>query len=315
VHIVDTGGNQPRLQGTLQRWSKSLAKLIGCKQILSEYYRQREHNIRMERLAHAFRQHHPHLILVIRDSGISISLLTEMRQCNIRTACWWVSPNVRTELMYAEASNYDRYYCIHRNLCRDGIDYLPAWSVDRNLYYPATERYYAHDVVFVGIWTPKRQIFLEALTGLDLAIVGPGWRRLRNPLTNNRQLIKNVIKPYLSGGELTRFYQEARIVININQWQASEASGTTLRVTDVPSCGAFLLTEYTPSLDDVLISGREVAIFSTPTELRHQVDYYLAHAEEREQIATAGLARMRELPTPEDRVRRIFTDTLTRDPS
>lgn len=306
VSTVDSEDLRHKPLEMAKRWSKSVAKVIGCRQSLSDFYLRHERSARHERIRAAFREARPTFVLVTRGNDIEAELLEEMRADGAKVACWWIKDARRIQHMYEESGYYDLYYCIHENLCRDGIRYLPAWTVDSERYHPAANRTYARDLAFVGIWTPKRQQYLAALAGLDLAIVGPGWRS--RPLLTNPALIKRVAARYVHGEALTRFYQESRIVININQWAASEASGTTLRVTDVPACGSFLLTEYSRGLEEVLTPGREVAVFNSPADLRDQVEHWLSHDAEREAIAVAGLARVRQLPTPLDRARRIISD-------
>ena len=96
-------------------------------------------------------------------------------------------------------------------------------------------------------------------------------------------------------------------MLNINQWQADEASGTTLRVTDVPACGSFLLTEYSSELADLFELETEICTFSTPEEMKSKIDHYLEHEEERERIARAGLERTRKLPTARDRMKLVLS--------
>lgn len=308
VRTVDTEVSRVKPIETLKRWSKSIAKLFGYKEALSKWYSRHERELCMGRVRYAFQQFQPQLVLVIRGNRIDLSLIKEMRDAGAKVVGWWIEGPARAEKMYSEVSAFDGYYCIHRNLCRDDVSYMPAWSVDVQRYYPAVERDYAVDVAFVGAWAPKRQAYLEALADLDLGIVGPGWRT-RN-LLKNPVLVPHVVKGKMYGDELVRFYQSARIVVNINGWAADEGSGTNLRIVDVPACGAFLLTEYSQGIEEVYLPGHEVAVFSSPAELRSQVEHYLADTEDRERIAAAGLARTRTLHTPEDRVKRILTDVF-----
>ena len=307
---VDTEDRRRKLPETFKRWSKSLAKRIGLKQCLSDFYVRRELAARNGRVSAAFLHHKPGLVLVIRGNAIDETLLEMMRKQGARLVGWWIKDVRRPENLSRDIPHYEAYYCIHRNLCEGGVRYLPAWSVDRSRYYPAEKPAYHYDVAFVGIWNPKRQSFLDTLTGYNLGIVGPGWST--RTLSSNPALARHVVKNTLHGEELTRFYQSARIVLSINQWEANEASGTTLRVTDVPACGSFLLTEYSGGLKDLFDLGREIAVFSSPAEMKAKIDYYLAHDEEREQIARAGLEHTRKLPTPIERMRQILTD-LTLD--
>lgn len=302
---VDTEDRQRKMPKTLKRWSKSLAKFVGMKQGLSDYYVKRALATRNARVRDGFDRFRPDVVLVIRGNALDADLLAYMRNQGARMIGWWIKDIRRPANLSADIPNYDVYYCIHRNLSCGGVLHLPAWSVDRIRYFPAEVRDFRYDVVFVGIWNPKRQSFLDKLSGYNLGIVGPGWNT--RTLTSNPALARKVVKYTMHGEELTRFYQSARIVLNINQWQANEASGTTLRVTDVPACGSFLLTEYSSELADLFELETEICTFSAPEEMKEKIDYYLNHEEERERIARAGLERTRKLPTPEDRMKLILS--------
>lgn len=306
---VDSEDRRRKLPEMLKRWSKSLAKRIGLKQRLSDYYVHRELAARNGRVRAAFFLHKPDMVLVIRGNAIDGNLLDEMRKQGAHLVGWWIKDVRRPENLSNDIPHYDAYYCIHRNLCQKGVRHLPAWSVDRSRYYPAEEPAYRYDVVFVGIWNPKRQAFLDPLTGYNLGIVGPGW--ITRTLSSNPALARRVVKNTLHGEELVRFYQSARIVLNINQWEANEASGTTLRVTDVPACGSLLLTEYSGGLEDLFELETEICTFTTPEEMKERIDYFLQHEEERERIACAGLERTHKLPTPKNRMKSILSDLST----
>lgn len=303
---VDSEDQRRKLPEMLKRWSKSLAKRLGLKQVLSGFYVCRELSIRNGRVRSAFDRHNPNIVLVVRGNSLDSALLSYMRSQGAHLIGWWIKDIRRPQNLRYDVPHYDAYYCIHRNLSQGSVRYLPAWSVDSCRYYPADLPVYKHDIVFVGIWSPKRQSFLDTLTAYDLAIVGPGWNT--RTLSTNPALARKVFKTSLHGEELTRFYQSARIVLNINQWEADEASGTTLRVADVPACGSFLLTEYSSGLEEVFETNKEIVTFATPAEMKEKIDYYLAHDEERACIALAGLARTRQLPTPKERMTHILED-------
>ena len=303
---VDTEDRRRKFPETLKRWSKSLAKRVGLKQRLSNFYVRRELSTRNGRVKVAFDQHRPDIVLVIRGNALDPTLLAYMKNRGAHLVGWWIKDVTKPQNLYTDVPLYDTYYCIHHNFSQGGVRYLPAWSVDRNRYYPADLPTFRHDVVFVGIWNPKRQSFLETLLAYDLAIVGPGWST--RTLSTNPALARKVIKNAMHGDELTRFYQSARIVLNINQWESHEASGTTLRVTDVPACGSFLLTEYSGGLEELFELNKEIVSFTTPADMKEKIDYYLTHDEERKRIALAGLERTRKLPTPKERMMTILAD-------
>lgn len=306
VARVDTEVPRRKLPEAAKRWSKSLAKLVGKKQALSRHYDQRERAVRNDRVRRAFLDKRPNLVLVIRGNDLERDLLDEMRLAGALTSCWWIKDAKRIEMMAAERDAYDLYYCIHRDHCSRGIRYLPAYALDPGRFPVAAERRYTRDIGFVGIWNPKRQSYLAPLADLQLGIVGPGWRT--RSLLADRRLVRHVHAARLHGKALVEFYRSSRIVVNINQWDSAQASGTTLRVADVPACGAFLLTEHSAGLEEVFRLDREIVAFSSPAELADKARYYLAHDAQRETIARAGCERAQRLPRHVDRMREIVRD-------
>ncbi len=65
-------------------------------------------------------------------------------------------------------------------------------------------------------------------------------------------------------------------------------SGVPLRVLDVLAAGGFLLTSYTPEIEEYFEDGRELVLVRTPEEMISKTAYYLEHDEERREIALNG---------------------------
>jgi spore maturation protein CgeB len=53
-------------------------------------------------------------------------------------------------------------------------------------------------------------------------------------------------------------------------------------------CGGFLLTLYSPSLEEIFERGRQLDWFETIEECCQKIEYYLQHSEKRKKIAQAG---------------------------
>jgi len=80
-----------------------------------------------------------------------------------------------------------------------------------------------------------------------------------------------------------------------------------MRTFEIPACGAFLLAETTDEHQALFQNSQPMTYFSTPEELVERVRYYLAHQEERTNIAHLGHAKIIQgCNTYKDRVEQIL---------
>lgn len=101
--------------------------------------------------------------------------------------------------------------------------------------------------------------------------------------------------------EMPLIFHESRI--NLNVTSRSIESGIPLRILDVLSCGGFCITNYQPEAAELLIDGEELVMYTDMEDLQAKLRYYLAHDEEREQIAQNGRRAVRERFALADRLR------------
>lgn len=73
-------------------------------------------------------------------------------------------------------------------------------------------------------------------------------------------------------------------------------------------CGGFLLTAYSPNLEELFGRGVELDWFETTEECLEKIDYYLKHDDERKKIAQAGYRLAHEKYKYADMAQRIMTD-------
>lgn len=95
-------------------------------------------------------------------------------------------------------------------------------------------------------------------------------------------------------------------VLNITNWDPARYVALNQRVFDVPATGAFLLTDYSPELEEHYRIGEEIVCFGNVEELKEKARYYLAHDAEREAIARNGYEKALKLPTITDRMRAVI---------
>ena len=92
------------------------------------------------------------------------------------------------------------------------------------------------------------------------------------------------------GIEMFRILREARIAIN-RHGSIAGPYAVNMRLYEATGMGTLLLTDNGGQLDDVLVPDEEAVSYSTTGELVDRVKYFLAHEQERAEIAAAGQAR------------------------
>lgn len=89
-----------------------------------------------------------------------------------------------------------------------------------------------------------------------------------------------------------RFNSPRRFLDNLQSfWPSLTAPQIKGRLFEIPCCGGFELTGYTPALESLYEIGKEIECFHNFKELVQKIKYYLSHDKERKAIAQAGYKR------------------------
>src|SRR5690349_4833925 len=268
-------------------------------------------NFKRRMLKKAAAEFRPRWIFVIRaHEFVDAELVATLkRQYGVEKVIGWrVDGPLDTPDLLEDARIYDVYFCAHRHGYdprADPIHPLPVYGMDfaryRNLYAHGA-RPYNHDVVLVGGHNARRERFVGRLTDLPLEIYGKWGKRVRSG-SALRRLVRS---RGVWGDALIRLYNTSRIVLNITNWDPARYVALNQRVFDVPATGAFLLTDYSPELEQHYRLGQEIVAYRDVDELRDKARYYLAHDAERTAIARRGYERALTLPTTRDRMAQVI---------
>ena len=154
------------------------------------------------------------------------------------------------------------------------------------------------EVCYLGYAYPNRIEAFEGLTGFDLRLWGVGWDR-------SPALAPFFRREPVHGLKKTKIYNATAVNVNI-QSTFYQLDGVTCRPFEVAACGGFCLCDARRDLGRFFAVGDEVVTFDGPGDLKAKVAYYLAHEDERRELARRARARALREHTYEHRVRQVL---------
>ncbi len=265
---------------------------------------------RQRGLCRAVRDFQPDLIL-FPNAGLAPDMIREIRsETDAKLAIWYPDAVTNLGRQYVLAAGYDAWffkdpYAVKVFKAKLGLNahYLPEachskWHrrIDLN---PEDRNKYGCDLTTVSNMYYYRARMLESFKDYDLKIWGksyPHW--LESPL---RVRYPGV---YVAELEKAKAFNAAKIVLNTMHY--GEIEGVNCRLFEVAGCGAFQIADWKPALPDLFEPEREIVTFDTRQEFKEKVDYYLAHPEERQEIADRSYARAHREHTYEVRLNVMF---------
>jgi len=123
-------------------------------------------------------------------------------------------------------------------------------------------------------------IFLKQKLANMFRLVGRGWNTAYGLATQ---------APFASDDDYFNHFR--RTAINLNLVNGNAETGLNMRHFEITAAGGFMLCYYQPEIEEHFVVGKECAVFTSEGELLEKIKYYLAHHEERAEIALAGQQR------------------------
>lgn len=182
----------------------------------------------------------------------------------------------QADVMYitcrGETSQY-REWGVNAQFITGGCDRSAHYMVNR------ASRFYQSDIAFIGKPnTLERVEFMRELSQkFKLKLWGSGWEEY-----GLAAAAKDV---YAS--EYRKICAGAKIILGWHFDPTVELCFSN-RTWYTLGCGGFLLTLYSPGMEELFRRGEELDWFASPDECRQKIDYYLHHDEERRRIAHGG---------------------------
>jgi spore maturation protein CgeB len=174
----------------------------------------------------------------------------------------------------------------HIQFVNNGYD--PAFFYPRELS-PVDIASFGEDVGFIGMWEKERceSILFLVENGIRVRVYGGRqWEKYKNYHPN-----LTIITHGLYSEDYPKALQAFKISLCFLRKMNFDRQ--TNRTMEILTCGGFMLAERTDEHLALFEEGKEAAFFSSNEELLEKCEYYLAHEEERKQIALAGMERCR----------------------
>ena len=258
-----------------------------------------------------------------------------LRQSNIPVAVFY--PDDEPEGWYNRNKKYDHLYDLiatHSSLgVQRRIDnnqgnnvlYLP-WGYNQRIFSQQNLIEKKYDIVFIGknkVHKNEPKLHREdgknredallviaeqaKINNWNFALFGFGWE--------NHPDLSGFAGGQIDNDSMVKIYNQAKIVFNPG-WSNDEIPRpqTKLRHFEVPGAGAFQLTNYNYELSELFEENKEICFYHNTQELLANIQYYLEHDNEREQIAKAGHHRALNEHTLDQRVTALFAHMASKWP-
>jgi len=159
--------------------------------------------------------------------------------------------------------------------------------------------FYQSEVAFIGRPnTPERVECMQVLAKkFDLKLWGSDWEKYG--------LKADATDVYAS--EYRKICAGSKIILGWNIDPTIDLYFSN-RTWYTLGCGGFLLTAYTPCLEELFGRGKELDWFESVDECCEKIEYYLRHDEERQKIARAGYQLAHREYSYDKMVERIIED-------
>lgn len=244
------------------------------------------------------------LVVGLAQAPFTADVLKELKTAQIETAFWFVEDGELFPYWRTFAPLFDHYFVIQKGEFLNQLKsagcphphYLPL-AADPFIHQPLqlTEEEIAEfgsDVSHVGAGYHNRRNAFLSLLDFNFKLWGNDWE---NPGSLAQVLQRRGER--ISTEDSVRIFNASKININLHSSTYLESVnpfGDFLnpRTFEIASCAAFQLVDERAYLGECFTLEQEIAAFRNLQEMREKIVYYLAHPEERREIALAARRRV-----------------------
>lgn len=155
----------------------------------------------------------------------------------------------------------------------------------------------AQHFISVKVAEQERIRYLKALSEHFNVDIYTGSDTSSMPRIHNRGFAKTAT-------EMPVIFNQSKI--NLNLTAKSIRSGLSLRVFDVLGCEGFLITNFQEELPQHFTIGEDLEAYDSLDDLMGKCEYYLAHENDRREIAHNGFEKVKKYHTYDTRLAQIL---------
>lgn len=292
--------------------AKAKKKLFEVTQYSSRHARDKA----MKRIMREVTEFKSDIVLCTKDYFLNYEVDEIKRKTGAKVVMWFPDGILNLGRAAFLRAGYDALFFKDSYIVRQLLDiygknafYLPeCFSRTRHKPVPVTPedcRRYGCDVAMMGNLHSCRISLLEQLSDYNLRIYGTA-----NPWWLDIEGIRNCYTgQYVADDEKAKAVACSKI--QLNTLHIGEVFSVNVRTFELAGAGGFQLCQHKHDLPDLFTPEKEIVTYSSVSELREKLDWYLAHEDERKAIAFAGMRRAWKDHYYELRLQRLLNMVFT----
>lgn len=267
----------------------------------------------------------PDLVIAMAQAPLGPDALDAIARCGALRALWFVEDFRRMTYWREMAQHYDYIFTIQEGECWEQmravsdahLAYLPC-AFDPEVHRPISlspqeSATYSSDVSFVGAGYRNRRKVFRRFLDLDFRIWGSDWE---GAVELARVIQREGAR--ISTEESVRIFNATQVNLNLHSSTYHDdvdprGDFVNPRTFELAGCGAFQIVDQRSCLPALFEAGSELVAVSSGREMSEATRYYLAHPEERRQVAERGRARALSTHTALHRVQSLLGTVFARD--
>ena len=265
--------------------------------------------------------HRPKAILTMNSTAVHMNFFSELRKKGFKTALWCTDDPYDSDSSIRRGRLFDwvitdEIGCVeaYRSASGHKALYVPLGADTATFRKASVEANYQSDICIVGTGFDVRlravDFMSDYLNRKNTIIIGHRWEQLQR-----YQLLKDRIRNVVPPAEVVKYYNGAKIVLNIHREyncrylnrnsRKLKTYSPNNRVFDISACGAFQIISVRRDLEKYLKSGKECIVAKNSNDIINYCEHYLKHQQEREQIANNAYNKVMSEHKMSDRIKKI----------